>query len=137
MLPYDKTLQGNSRELRRTMTRAERIVWSRIRRKQIEGLQFYRQKIIGRYIVDFYCPRARVIVEVDGGQHYGGEGLKSDGIRDSFMKNLGIQTLRISDADVLKNIDEVVLLIWNSVRSSNPPVSPFSKGGKDMEKENP
>ena len=52
------------------MTDAERFLWSRVRRKQLKGFQFYRQKNIGNYIVDFYCPAAKLIVEIDGGQHY-------------------------------------------------------------------
>jgi very-short-patch-repair endonuclease len=51
------------------MTDSERLLWSRIRRKQLKGYQFYRQKVIGNYIVDFCCPAAKIIVEVDGSQH--------------------------------------------------------------------
>lgn len=60
------------------MTDAERLLWSRIRRNQLKGFQFYRQKITGNYIVDFYCPELKLVIEVDGGQHYIAEG--KDGI---------------------------------------------------------
>ena len=52
------------------MTDAENMLWLKLRRKQLKGHQFYRQKIIGKYIVDFYCPRANLVIELDGGQHY-------------------------------------------------------------------
>lgn len=55
--------------LRKNMTEAEKILWSKIRRKQLKGYQFYRQRVIGNYIVDFLCPKARLVIEVDGGQH--------------------------------------------------------------------
>ena len=58
------------------MADAEKLLWSKIRRKQIKGYQFYRQKNIGNYIVDFYCPSGKLILELDGGQHYSDEGLK-------------------------------------------------------------
>jgi hypothetical protein len=64
------------------MTDAERLLWSNIRGKQLNGHQFYRRKIIGSYIADFYCPKSRLVVEVDGGQHYSAEGKEKDRMRD-------------------------------------------------------
>ena len=74
MLKYDNSLKHIARELRKNMTDAEKLLWSRIRRRQLSGYQFYRQRIIGSYIVDFYCPTARLVIEIDGGQHYYGKG---------------------------------------------------------------
>ena len=76
MLFYNTKLKKYSQELRKNMTDAERLLWSRLRRKQLNNFQFYRQRIIGDYIVDFYCPRSKLIIEVDGGQHYQDEGAK-------------------------------------------------------------
>ena len=90
------------------MTDAEILLWSRIKGKQLKGIQFYRQKIIGRYIVDFYCAAAKLVIEVDGGQHYTKDGRKRDAIRDTYMNSLGLKVLRFSDTDVLTNIDGVV-----------------------------
>jgi len=70
MLQYGRHLKKYSRRLRKEMTEAERVLWSRIRGKQLKGLQVYRQKPIGRFVVDFYCPKAKLVIEVDGGQHY-------------------------------------------------------------------
>ena len=81
-LAYEGKLKVFSRELRTHMTDAEKALWIKLRRKQLKGYQFYRQKIIGDYIVDFYCPGARLVVDVDGGQHYGLEEMAKDRVRD-------------------------------------------------------
>jgi very-short-patch-repair endonuclease len=101
--------QSLARELRKNMTDAERLLWSKIRRKQVRGYQFYRQRTIGNYIVDFYCPRAKVAIEVDGGQHYSRQGAESDKHRDIHMRNFGLRVLRFSNIGVLLNIDGVHL----------------------------
>jgi very-short-patch-repair endonuclease len=112
MLPYNKRLKELSRELRKNMTDAEKLIWSRIRRKQLKGYQFYRQKNIGNYIVDFYCPAAKLIVEIDGGQHYSKEGTEKDKVRDNYVSRLGFTVLRFSDREVLKNINGVLERIY-------------------------
>ena len=110
-LPFNKGLKEFARELRKNMTDAERRVWTRIRRKQLKGYQFYRQKNIGNYIVDFYCPGAKLIVEIDGGQHYSAEGILKDTLRDAYMVSLGLTVLRFADREVLENTDEVLEVI--------------------------
>jgi very-short-patch-repair endonuclease len=108
MLFYNTKLRKYSRELRKNMTNAERLLWSRLRRKQLNNFQFYRQRIIGDYIVDFYCPRSKLIIELDGGQHYQDEGSKRDEVRDEYMKKLGMKILRVSDREVHQNLNGVV-----------------------------
>ncbi len=115
MLPYNRTLKARARELRKSMTDAERFLWRRIRRKQIKGYQFYRQKNIGNHIVDFYCPSAKLIIEVDGGQHYSQHGGEQDKARDAFLQSLEFIVLRFADNEVLRNIDEVLERIYRSV----------------------
>jgi very-short-patch-repair endonuclease len=78
MLPYNNKLKEFSRERRKNMTDAGKLLWSRIRRKQLKNCQFYRQKVIGSYIVDFYCPKSNLIIELDGGQNYSDEGMEKD-----------------------------------------------------------
>ena len=112
MIPYNKKLKEISQRLRSNMTDSERLLWSRVRRKQLKGLQFYRQKIVGDYIVDFCCPGAKVVIEVDGGQHYTEEGLKKDTARDDFLNKQGFKVLRFSDREVLKDIDVVVEMVF-------------------------
>ena len=78
----NKSLKQLSRNLRRNMTDAEKLLWSKIRDKQLKGVQVYRQKIIGNYIADFYCPKTRLVIEINGGQHYSAEGEEKDRLRD-------------------------------------------------------
>ena len=94
------------------MTEAESFLWQRIRKKQLKGRQFYRQKNIGNYIVDFYCPSEKVIVELDGGQHYTQEGIRKDQVRDEYLESLGFTILRFSDREVFKNIEGVLERIF-------------------------
>jgi very-short-patch-repair endonuclease len=115
MLIYNKKLKQYSRELRKNMTDVERLLWSKIRMRQLNGYQFYRQRIIQDYIVDFYCPRARLVIEVDGGQHYSGKVAKTDRKRDEDLRKLGLKVLRFADTDVLKNIDGVVETILENM----------------------
>ena len=122
MIPYNKKLKNFSRALRKNMTDAERLLWSRIRRKQISGVQFYRQKIVGEYILDFYSFAAKLDVEVDGSQHYTEAGIKKDKIRDQYLRSLGFRVLRFSAREVLTNIDGVADAIFEEVHSHlNPP----------------
>ncbi|MGA2516546.1 MAG: endonuclease domain-containing protein [Thermodesulfobacteriota bacterium] len=115
MLSYNKSLKRLSRSLRTNTTDAERLLWSKIRAKQLKGQQFYRQKIIGEYIVDFYCPRSRLVIEVDGGQHYSAEGKEKDVVRDHYMAKEGIAILRFSDREVLNDLEAVVEQIWGKL----------------------
>jgi len=105
---YNRNLRQFSRELRKNSTDAERRLWSKLRLRQLNGFQFYRQRIIVNYIMDFFCPKAKLVVEVDGGQHYSGEKQKSDFKRDEYLKRIGIKVLRFSDREVLTNMDGVL-----------------------------
>jgi len=122
-------LKGFSRNLRMNTTDAERMLWSSIRCKQLEGYQFYRQRPIGNYIVDFYCPRAKVIIEIDGGQHYEDVGKFKDGVRDRFLRGMGLRVLRFSDREILENLDGVVEKIWMELQDLNPSRPSFTKEG--------
>jgi very-short-patch-repair endonuclease len=112
MLPYNNNLKKHARALRKNMTDAERLLWSKIRRKQLRDYQFYRQKNIGNYIVDFYCPAAKLIVEIDGGQYYSEESILKDKRRDHYLNNLGFTVRRYSNSDIFKKLDEVLEEIY-------------------------
>ncbi len=112
---YNTKLKGQSRWLRRNMTDAERLLWSKIRSKQLKGYQFYRQRIIGNYIVDFYCPKAKLVIELDGGQHYSKKGIEKDNIRDNYIDGQNLKVLRFSDRDVFENINGVVDKIYENM----------------------
>jgi very-short-patch-repair endonuclease len=119
MLPYNQKLKEISRQLRENMTDAERHLWVKIRMKQLKGYQFYRQKPIGDYIVDFSCPRAKLVVELDGSQHLSSEITENDRLRDEYMRSLGLRVLRFTNTDVLTNIGGVVESIEEVI--GNPP----------------
>jgi very-short-patch-repair endonuclease len=116
------------------MTEAEVALWAKLRRKQLLGLQFYRQKPLGNFIVDFYCASARLVIEVDGGQHYDEEGAAQDAARDRYLKSLGLDVLRFSNIDVLRNTNGVIAVIAQHLdaalgqKNTKSPQPPFSKG---------
>ena len=112
MKPYNKNLKLPSRDLCNNMTDAEQLLWRKLRRKQILGLQFYRQKPILNFIVDFYCSAAKLVIECDGGQHYTEDGLKADQIRDQALSELGLVVLRFSNRQILIETDAVVDQIY-------------------------
>jgi very-short-patch-repair endonuclease len=112
MLPYNKNLKQISRCLRRNMTDAERSLWARIRNKQLKNCQFYRQKVIGDYIVDLYCPKARLVIERDGGQHCSDGEKEKDKTRDNYMTGIGSKVLRFSDREVFENPAGILEEIW-------------------------
>ncbi len=108
MLPYNKNLKQSSRQLRENMTDAERHLWAKIRMKQLKGYQFYRQKPIGDYIVDFFCPRAKLVIEIDGSHRLVGEMIEYDRIRDDYLSSHGLRVLRFTNTEVLTHIEGVV-----------------------------
>jgi len=112
MQPYNNNLKQPSRDLRNNMTDAEQLLWQRLRCKQILGLQFYRQKPILNFIVDFYCPAANLVIECDGSQHFAVEGLEADRVRDQALAQLGLKVLRFDNRQILTEIDAVVEQIY-------------------------
>jgi very-short-patch-repair endonuclease len=113
MLSYEKQLKTLSRYLRNNMTEAEKMLWQKLGRKQLKGHPFYRQKIIGTYIVDFYCPKVNLVIEADGGQHYTDIGKTMDSIREETLTKMGIRIVRFSDRDVFENMSGVIEEIWH------------------------
>ena len=108
MLLYNRNSKQPSKQLRKNMTDAERRLWAKIRMKQLKGCQFYRQKPISDYIVDFFCSRAKLVVEIDGSQHFSDEMAEYDRIRDEYLSSLGLRVLRFTNTDVLTHIEGVV-----------------------------
>jgi len=115
MLPYKKTLKTFSRDLRNNMTNAEQLLWSHLRRKQILGVQFYRQKPIVGYIADFYCAVAKLVIELDGSQHFLPEHKLQDKERDKVLAALGLQVLRFDNRQVLVETEGVIAVIAAAV----------------------
>ena len=98
--------------MRKDMTESERVLWARLRGKQILRVQFYRQKPIGNYIVDFFAPKINLVIEVDGSQHMERSNSKRDKDRDTYLAGLSIKVLRFNSREVLKYTDEVVEVIF-------------------------
>ena len=128
-LPYEREKVALARKLRREMTRAERRLWYDGLRGC--GVRFQRQKAIGVHIVDFYCHRARLAVEVDGAGHFTAEGRVRDGRRDECLLEMGVDVMRFENREVEAGVGWVVERILERVRTrcggggcGNPDVSP-------------
>lgn len=115
MLSYNRNLKHNARRLRKNMTDSEQVLWSRLRGKQLLDVQFYRQKPIGHYIVDFFAPKTKLIVEIDGSQHMESDHSRKDIRRDAYLANLGLRVLRFNSRQVLEETDAVVELILRTI----------------------
>ena len=116
MLKYKANLKHNARRLRKEMTDSEKKLWSRLRRKQIMDVQFYRQKPLGPYIVDFYAPKAKIVVEVDGSQHMEEGAGQKDAQRGKCLNNQNLSILRFNNLQVLQELDSVVEVIYQEVK---------------------
>lgn len=115
MLAYAGKTKPIARSLRLRMTDAEHRLWFRLRRKQLHGVQFYRQKPLGAYVVDFYAPAAGLVVEVDGGQHFQEAAMLADARRTDVLRGMGLQVIRFDNRQVLLETEAVVEEIWRFV----------------------
>jgi very-short-patch-repair endonuclease len=117
---YNPRLKNIARTLRKDMTWAEILLWKEIKEKKVLGYDFHRQKPIDEYIVDFYCPRLKLILEIDGDSHDGKE--ESDKIRQEKLESLGLTVLRFWDLDVRANVDGIVgqLKEWIESNMTHP-----------------
>jgi very-short-patch-repair endonuclease len=113
---YNPKLKENSRTLRSNMTDAEQMLWHHLRRKQIQGVQFYRQKPLLSFIVDFYCPAAKLVIELDGSQHFEAGHQAKDQARDAALAGLGLRVLRFDNRQVLLETDAVLAVINETVK---------------------
>jgi very-short-patch-repair endonuclease len=95
-------------DLRRDQTSAERALWARLRMRNLCGVRFLRQRVIGDYIVDFYAPSLRLAIELDGGQHYEPEGQRYDEHRSNWLRGQGVMVLRYTNLDVWQRLDDVL-----------------------------
>ena len=129
---YTKSSIPSARRLRREMTEAEVKIWSHLRGNNL-GVKIRRQVPHGKYILDFFCARAKLGIELDGSQHYTEEGLLKDAERDSYLRAQDIEVLHITNGDALTNTDGVVELIYETIRKrlhSKTPSQPSPKRGR-------
>ena len=113
-LPRNKNLKEKSRSLRNNATEEENRLWFTFLRKY--PVQFNRQRIIGNYIVDFYCFKAKLVIELDGSQPYEEEKIKYDKKRTEYLENLGLKVLRFTNLDIKENFYEVCSVIDYEVK---------------------
>lgn len=111
MLKYRPGLKYRGRELRSNMTDAEQKLWFHLRRKQIEGIQFYRQRPVGSYIVDFLAPAANLVIEIDGSQHAEPQHMEYDAKRSAFLTSTGLRVLRFDNLQILTETSAVLQAI--------------------------
>jgi very-short-patch-repair endonuclease len=102
---YNPNLKQYSRTLRKNMTDEENHLWHYFLKDL--PVTIHRQKIIGNYIVDFYCASAKLVIELDGSQHYEERGINDDAKRDEYLRNCGLTVKRYTNADVNKKFDDV------------------------------
>ncbi len=106
MLYYDPKLKPLSKELRHRSTLAEVLLWNQLKGSRMLGFGFLRQKPIGKYIVDFYCPKLKLVIEIDGDSHRGK--INSDQTRNKDLEALGLDVLRFLDRDVKQDMSNVL-----------------------------
>ncbi len=96
------------KELRNSSTAAEAVLWTRLKESQLEGKKFRRQTGIGPYIVDFFCPECRVVVELDGAPHFGPNAAEYDASRTKYLEEKGIRVIRFENKSVYKDVESVL-----------------------------
>ncbi len=101
-----KELLWHRRTNRQNQTQSEQILWERLRNRQLNGLKFRRQHSVESYVIDFYCPEYRVAIEIDGGYHE--DRMEYDQNRDHFLGACNIRTIRISDQEVIEDIEAMI-----------------------------
>ena len=107
MLHNKPLLKSRRQELRNNATPAEKLLWGVLQHSNLEGYKFRRQHSVGSYIVDFYCPSARLAVELDGDSHFTDESIEHDRQRTAYLNALNIRVIRFTNADVFDNLHEV------------------------------
>lgn len=107
-LRNDPKLKQRRRELRQNQTEAEKVLWAQLRNKRFYGVKFFRQYSIGPYILDFYSPKLKLAIELDGGQHNHLESKDYDLVRSKYLKAKGIEVLRYWNNEVLLNMEGVL-----------------------------
>lgn len=134
---YKPQLKEMARELRKHSTLSEVLLWQQLKRKQIKGCDFHRQKPIDEYIVDFFCPQLNLIIEIDGETH--SDKLDQDKQRQTRLESLGFHLLRFLDSDVKQNMEGVLQIIekwigqYKRTQETHTPNSPLFRGDLNTE----
>ena len=113
---HNKQLVPLAKHLRKEMTKEERHLWYDYLRTY--PVRFLRQKVLGKYIVDFYCAEAKLMIELDGSQHYEDRSIENDAQRTAFLEGYGLKVIRIPNNEVNQNFRGVCAYIDDAVRQS-------------------
>lgn len=113
----NKSLKRHRRDLRKNLTEHERILWSKLKKHQLQNLRFLKQYSVGSYIVDFYCPKLRLAIELDGSQHLEQTAMEYDKQRTKYLESENIRVLRYHNKDVTGNLDGVLENICEEINS--------------------
>jgi len=119
-----------ARNLRQNQTNAETLIWQLVRNRQVANAKFRRQQPIEGYIADFYCHEHKLIIELDGSQHFTEEGMRKDALRTQRLNELGITVLRFDNRQVFLETEAVLDVIYNAVKSPHPSPLPEGEGTK-------
>ena len=114
LMEKNQKLTPRAREMRKSQTKEENLLWYRFLRKYPH--RFRRQYVIGNYIADFFCHRAKLVVELDGSQHYSSQEMDYDAKRTSYLESKGLKVLRFSNRDLLRQFDAVCAAIDQTVK---------------------
>lgn len=127
MSANSSTLKQNAKRLRLDQTDAERKLWMHLRSRQMNGTKFRRQQPIGRYIVDFFCPESKLVIELDGGHHTAQT--EADQQRTNFLTKAGYRVLRFWDNEVLSETEAVLQKIVGELNHPSP--CPLPQGARE------
>lgn len=124
-----KSLKETRKELRNNLTSAEATLWSMLQKSQLDERKFRRQHSIGPYIVDFYCPKEKLVIELNGKSHFETSGLIYDEQREIYLEGLGYRVMRFENSEIFENPERVLLEIKGHFRgayqhSEKPPLAP-------------
>jgi very-short-patch-repair endonuclease len=114
---YNRALEKEKRQkLRNNMTKAEKMLWDKIKGKQIESCKFRRQYSVAQFIIDFYCPELKLAIEIDGESHFQEDAVKYDQQRQIFIESAGIIFLRFTNNEVFENLNSILEIITEKIR---------------------
>ena len=113
---YNPKLKPLARKLRNNSTLSEILLWEELKNRKMLGYRFLRQKPIGEYIVDFFCNKLRLVIEIDGNSH-NEESFENDMTRQAWLESIGLSVLRFDDLEVKKDMENVLMAIEGWIRN--------------------
>ncbi|AOX01982.1 DNA methylase [Moorena producens PAL-8-15-08-1] len=121
IIPYNPLLKERAKQLRQNMTPGEMTLWKHLKGKQMCGYDFDRQRAIDQFIVDFYCKKLMLAIEIDGSSHDSEEAQERDAERQARLESLGVRFLRFQEEDVCQEVEGVLRVIEDWIKSQSVP----------------